>query len=146
MIRWSLAARPLPQSGWMESLLDYRGDYSFEVFNEDYVNMPLPMVCERARKSAVWLAEDVLRRSTPLPNAMSPRASTLHSKFMTPDVAKSLRRSDVFLALGLQQMEIGQRSFEGVGLLKRLDGLVQRCIVEGGRPLLDIFHRFNEGL
>ena len=50
--------------------LGYRGDYSFEVFNEDYVNMPLPTVCERARKSAVWLAEDVLRRSTPLPNEM----------------------------------------------------------------------------
>ena len=50
--------------------LGYRGDYSFEVFNEDYVNLPLPVVCERARKSAVWLAEDVLRRSTPLPNAM----------------------------------------------------------------------------
>ena len=100
----------------MESLLDYRGDYSFEVFNEDYVNMPLPMVCERARKSAVWLAEDVLRRARG--RLMSPRSFTLHGKFMTPDVAKSLRRSDVFLALGLQQMEIGQRSFEGVGLLK----------------------------
>ena len=50
--------------------LGYGGDYSFEVFNEDYVNLPLPVVCERARKSAVWLAEDVLRRSTPLPNAM----------------------------------------------------------------------------
>ena len=50
--------------------LGYSGDYSFEVFNDDYVNLPLPVVCERARKSALWLAEDVLRRSTPLPNAM----------------------------------------------------------------------------
>ncbi len=50
--------------------LGYEGDYSFEVFNDDYQNMPLPMVAERARKSAVWLAEDVLRRSTPLPNRM----------------------------------------------------------------------------
>ncbi len=50
--------------------LGYTGDYSFEVFNDDYQNMPLPMVAERARKSAVWLAEDVLRRSTPLPNRM----------------------------------------------------------------------------
>jgi 4-hydroxyphenylpyruvate dioxygenase len=54
--------------------LGYSGDYSFEVFNEDYVNLPLPVVCERARKSAVWLAEDVLRRSTPLPNEMRLRA------------------------------------------------------------------------
>ena len=50
--------------------LGYRGDYSFEVFNDDYLNLPLPVVAERARKSAVWLAEDVLRRSTPMPNAM----------------------------------------------------------------------------
>jgi len=50
--------------------LGYQGDYSFEVFNEDYLNLPLPVVCERARMSAVWLAEDVLRQSTPLPNSM----------------------------------------------------------------------------
>ena len=50
--------------------LGYQGDYSFEVFNEDYVNLPLAVVCERARKSAVWLAEDVLRQSTPLPDTM----------------------------------------------------------------------------
>jgi sugar phosphate isomerase/epimerase len=50
--------------------LGYRGDYSFEVFNDDYVNLPLPVVAERARRSAVWLAEGVLRRSTPLPGAM----------------------------------------------------------------------------
>jgi 4-hydroxyphenylpyruvate dioxygenase len=30
--------------------------------------MPLPVVAERARRSATWLAEDVLRRSVPLPN------------------------------------------------------------------------------
>jgi sugar phosphate isomerase/epimerase len=50
--------------------LGYNGDYSFEVFNDDYLNLPLPLVAQRARKSATWLAEDVLRRSTPLPNAM----------------------------------------------------------------------------
>ena len=54
--------------------LGYRGDYSFEVFNEDYLNLPLPAVAERARRSAVWLAEDVLRRSTPLPNEMRLKA------------------------------------------------------------------------
>jgi 4-hydroxyphenylpyruvate dioxygenase len=50
--------------------LGYRGDYSFEVFNDDYVNLPLPMVAERAKRSALWLAEDVLRRSVPLPNQL----------------------------------------------------------------------------
>lgn len=48
--------------------LGYRGDYSFEVFNDDYLSMPLPLVAERARRSALWLGEDVLRRSVPLPN------------------------------------------------------------------------------
>lgn len=48
--------------------LGYRGDYSFEVFNDDYQQMPLPKVAERGRRSAMWLAEDVLRRSVPLPN------------------------------------------------------------------------------
>jgi sugar phosphate isomerase/epimerase len=50
--------------------LGYRGDYSFEVFNDDYQQMPLPVVAERARRSALWLGEDVLRRSVPLPNQM----------------------------------------------------------------------------
>lgn len=54
--------------------LGYAGDYSFEVFNDDYVNLPLPVVAERARRSAVWLSEDVLRRSTPLPGAMRLKA------------------------------------------------------------------------
>lgn len=48
--------------------LGYRGDYSFEVFNDDYQQMPLPTVAQRAWKSAQWLGEDVLRRSVPLPN------------------------------------------------------------------------------
>ncbi len=50
--------------------LGYRGDYSFEVFNDDYQQMPLPVVAQRARRSALWLGEDVLRRSVPLPNRM----------------------------------------------------------------------------
>ena len=50
--------------------LGYEGDYSFEVFNDDYQQMPLPQVAERGRRSALWLAEDVLRRSVPLPNQM----------------------------------------------------------------------------
>ena len=48
--------------------LGYRGDYSFEVFNDDYQQLPLPVVAQRAWRSALWLGEDVLRRSVPLPN------------------------------------------------------------------------------
>ena len=47
--------------------LGYGGDYSFEVFNDDYLQMPLPAVAERARRAALWLSEDVLRRVAPLP-------------------------------------------------------------------------------
>jgi len=50
--------------------LGYRGDYSFEVFNDDYQQLPLPFVARRAWDSAVWLAEGVLRRSVPLPGQM----------------------------------------------------------------------------
>jgi sugar phosphate isomerase/epimerase len=50
--------------------LGYRGDYSFEVFNDDYQQMPLAVVAGRARRSAVWLGEDVLHRSVPLPGRM----------------------------------------------------------------------------
>ena len=47
--------------------LGYGGDYSFEVFNDDYQQMPLSTVCARARRSAMWLSEDVLRRAAPIP-------------------------------------------------------------------------------
>jgi sugar phosphate isomerase/epimerase len=50
--------------------LGYRGDYSFEVFNDDYQQIPLSAVADRARRSALWLGEEVLRRSVPLPGAM----------------------------------------------------------------------------
>ena len=33
----------------------YAGDYSFEVFNDDYQQVPLPTVAARARRSAIWL-------------------------------------------------------------------------------------------
>ncbi len=55
--------------------LGYDGDYSFEVFNDDYVQMPLPSVAQRARRAALWLGEDVLRRSVPLPNQLKLRAA-----------------------------------------------------------------------
>jgi sugar phosphate isomerase/epimerase len=55
--------------------MGYRGDYSFEVFNDDYQQIPLPTVAARARRSAIWLGEDVLHRSVPLPNRMRLRRS-----------------------------------------------------------------------
>ncbi|MBL8338840.1 MAG: sugar phosphate isomerase/epimerase [Rhodoferax sp.] len=53
--------------------MGYRGDYSFEVFNDDYQQLPLDLVARRARASALWLGESVLRRSVPLPNKMTLR-------------------------------------------------------------------------
>ena len=47
--------------------LGYRGDYSFEVFNDDYQQIPLETVAQRARRSALRLNEDVLHRAAPLP-------------------------------------------------------------------------------
>ena len=41
----------------------YAGDYSFEVFNDDYGQMPLASVCERAMRSVHWIAGRVARRS-----------------------------------------------------------------------------------
>lgn len=55
--------------------IGYRGDYSFEVFNDDYQQMPLHTVAARARRSALWLGEDVLRRAVPLPNRIRLRRS-----------------------------------------------------------------------
>lgn len=43
----------------------YRGDFSFEVFNDDYKQLPLSMVAARARRSVKWLVGLVSRRSLP---------------------------------------------------------------------------------
>ena len=48
--------------------IGYRGDYSFEVFNDDYQQLPLDTVAARARRSAIWLHEQVLHRAAPLPD------------------------------------------------------------------------------
>ena len=45
--------------------MGYRGDYSFEVFNDDYRQLPLSMVAERARQSVKWISGLVSRRSVP---------------------------------------------------------------------------------
>ena len=50
--------RMIDQSG-------YRGDWSFEVFNDDYVQMSSEIVAMRARDSAMWVAAQSERRSLP---------------------------------------------------------------------------------
>src|SRR5919109_41049 len=45
--------------------LGYRADYSFEVFNDDYTQLPQAVVAERARRSVKWLTDQVSRRSLP---------------------------------------------------------------------------------
>jgi len=47
----------------------YRGDFSFEVFNDDYVQLKPSFVASRARRAAEWLGEEVLQRPVPLPSA-----------------------------------------------------------------------------
>jgi predicted xylose isomerase-like sugar epimerase len=45
--------------------MGYRGDYSFEVFNDDYKALPPTVVAERALRSVKWIAAQVPRRSLP---------------------------------------------------------------------------------
>ena len=54
--------------------LGYEGDYSFEVFNDDYQQMPPATVAARAYRAALWLGEDVLKRSVPMPGQMRLRS------------------------------------------------------------------------
>lgn len=46
--------------------IGYSRDYSFEVFNDDYQQLPLDFVAARARRSAAWLDRDVLRTTPKL--------------------------------------------------------------------------------
>ncbi len=48
--------------------LGYRGGYNLAAFNADYAAMPAQHVAQRARGAALWLGQDVLQRSVPLPN------------------------------------------------------------------------------
>lgn len=48
--------------------IGYRGDYSFDVYNDDYLQMPPETVAARAQRAAEWLGEVVLRRALPTPN------------------------------------------------------------------------------
>jgi len=43
----------------------YRGDYSFEVFNDDYRQIPLATVADRARRSVKWITGQIGRRTLP---------------------------------------------------------------------------------
>jgi len=45
--------------------MGYRDDYSFEVFNDDYRQLPLPVVAERARRSVKWITGRVGRWTLP---------------------------------------------------------------------------------
>jgi sugar phosphate isomerase/epimerase len=57
----------------------YRGPWVFDANHPDYRLMPSATAADRAGRSARWLAEDVLRRSVPLPHdvlvALRPRGS-----------------------------------------------------------------------
>ena len=46
--------------------LGYDGDYSFEVFNDDYAQMPRALVAQRAQRSVQWIIDHVSRRSLPV--------------------------------------------------------------------------------
>jgi hypothetical protein len=46
-----------------------RGDYSFEMLDNDDTQPPLPGHVERARRSAAWPAKGVLHRAVALPGA-----------------------------------------------------------------------------
>jgi sugar phosphate isomerase/epimerase len=48
--------------------IGYYGNYSLDVYNDDYLQMPPEAVATRARNAATWLAETVLRRALPVPN------------------------------------------------------------------------------
>jgi sugar phosphate isomerase/epimerase len=55
--------------------MGYRSDYSFEVFNDDYRQLPLAMVATRARESVKRITGMVARRSLPARRspALNPR-------------------------------------------------------------------------
>jgi sugar phosphate isomerase/epimerase len=70
--------------------LGYDGDYSFEVFNDDYVQMQATRVALRARCSVEWITSHVSRRSLPVRRNTQPvvaRAdwTTLRASRFGPD-------------------------------------------------------------
>jgi len=61
--------------------LGYAGDYSFEVFNDDFTQMPPAAVCERAMRSVHWIADRVERRSLPVLRDVRAQASASSDSF-----------------------------------------------------------------
>jgi sugar phosphate isomerase/epimerase len=61
-------AHSLPTAELVRTLerMGYQGDYSFEVFNDDYQQLPLALVCQRAAKSVAWLRQTCGWQGTPL--------------------------------------------------------------------------------
>jgi len=55
--------------------IGYIGDYSFDVYNDDYLQIPPEVVAGRARQAADWLGETVLRRALPIPDTERLRLS-----------------------------------------------------------------------
>ena len=55
--------------------IGYYGNYTFDVYNDDFLQMPPETVAARARRAAVWLAETVLRRALPVPDMERLRAT-----------------------------------------------------------------------
>jgi sugar phosphate isomerase/epimerase len=53
--------------------IGYCGNYSFDVYNDDYEQMRPEIVVNRARRAAEWLEETVLRRSLPVPTIVDTR-------------------------------------------------------------------------
>jgi sugar phosphate isomerase/epimerase len=56
--------------------IGFAGHYSFDVYNDDYRQLPPLVVARRARRAALWLGESVLRRSLPVPNLKRLRAAS----------------------------------------------------------------------
>ena len=56
-------ARTAPPSLRCLHRTGYRGDYSFDVFTDDYQQLPSEFVARRAHRSAKWVTDQVLRRS-----------------------------------------------------------------------------------
>lgn len=61
--------------------IGYLGDYSFDVYNSDYLQMPSETIAARARCAADWLGETVLRRNLPVPNMERLKRSAALKKY-----------------------------------------------------------------
>ena len=55
--------------------IGYEGAYSFEVFNDDYLQMHPSRIAQRAKRALEWITGHVSRRSLPVRRAQSPVSS-----------------------------------------------------------------------